>query len=101
MKPIRTLSGADQDFKETLAYYNHERDGLGYEFASEIQFAFEHISAFPHASPVFSKRSRRYIVRRFPYGIWYEIRPDHILVLAIMHLERNPTIWIKRLRGAQ
>lgn len=39
---------------------------------------------------------RRFLVRRFPYGILYTIEADHILILAIMHLSREPGYWRHR-----
>lgn len=93
---IRVLSRAEREFVEAVDRYNAERPGLGYEFAEEIRTAFDRIRAFPEAWPVFSARSRRAIVSRFPYGILYQVRPDRILVLAIMHLKRDPRVWRQR-----
>ncbi|MEG4804714.1 hypothetical protein QUB63_29015 [Microcoleus sp. ARI1-B5] len=36
---------------------------------------------------------RRYMVRRFPYGILYAIEEDYILILAVMHCSREPGYW--------
>jgi plasmid stabilization system protein ParE len=69
---------------------------LGYEFAAEIDAAFDRIRSFPDAWPVFSDRTRRCVVSRFPYGILYQIRSDRILVTAIMHLKRDPKEWKHR-----
>jgi plasmid stabilization system protein ParE len=96
---IRVLSCAEREFVETVDHYNGERPGLGYEFAEEIQSAFERIRTFPAAWPLFSARARRCVVSRFPYGILYQVRPDCILVVAIMHLKRNPQVWRERANG--
>jgi hypothetical protein len=40
--------------------------------------------------------ARRYLVRRFPYGIFYEVRPHEIKVLAVYHLHRDPAGWAAR-----
>ncbi|MCI0365313.1 MAG: addiction module protein, partial [Phycisphaerales bacterium] len=39
------------------------------------------------------QRARRRQLRRFPYGIVYSVRSDHILVVALMHLHRRPGYW--------
>ncbi len=90
---IRVLSCAEREFAEVVEHYNGERPGLGYEFAEEVRRAFGRIRAFPEAWPSFSKRTRRCMVSRFPYGILYQIRSDCILVVAIMHLKRDPRAW--------
>ena len=40
---------------------------------------------------------RRYLVPRFPYAIYYRVRPDQIRVLAIKHHSRHPDHWHHRL----
>jgi hypothetical protein len=93
---IRVLSCAEREFAEVVEHYNGERPGLGYEFAEEVRRAFGRIRAFPEAWPSFSKRTRRCMVSRFPYGILCQIRSDCILVVAIMHLKRDPGTWTER-----
>lgn len=93
---IRVLSCAEREFAAVVEHYNGERPGLGYEFAEEVQCTFGRIRSFPEAWPVFSGRARRCVVRRFPYGVLYQIRPDRILVVAIMHLKRDPVTWRER-----
>jgi hypothetical protein len=34
---------------------------------------------------------------RFPYGVLYQIRKDHLLVTAIMHLKSNTKRWRDRM----
>ncbi len=93
---IRVLSCAEQEIVEAVDYYNNQCAGLGYEFAAEVQRTFERIQKYPHAWPAFSLQSRRCLTDRFPFGVLYQIRADHILVLAIMHLKRNPEHWQAR-----
>ena len=94
---IDVLSCAEAEFAEAVGYCNEQHPGLGYEFAAEVKAAFSRIAAFPDAWPPFSRRTRRCLVSRFPYGILYQARKDSILVLAIMHLSRDPKKWQDRL----
>ena len=83
--------------KEAVAYYNNESPGLGYEFAYEVQQVFERIKANPEAWTSLSSRSGRCITRRFPYAIVYQIRKDEILIMAVMHMNRDPNMLEGRL----
>lgn len=94
---VEILACAEVELAEAVDYYNKECPGLGYEFAAEVKASFERITAFPEAWPAFSPRSRRCIVNRFPYGVLYQICSDYILVLAVMHLQRDPKRWEDRL----
>jgi plasmid stabilization system protein ParE len=95
---IRVVSSAEQELAEAVDYYNEQRPGLGYEFAAEIKSTLNRIVAFPDAWPLFSHRLRRCITNKFPYGILYQVRIDHILIVAIMHLKRDPQHWQDRLK---
>lgn len=94
---IRILSCAEQEFAQAVDYYNEQYPGLGYEFAAEVKSTLTRIVSFPNAWPIFSQRARRCMTNRFPYGVLYQIRTDHILVVAIMHLKRDPKRWQERI----
>jgi len=101
---IEILSCAEEEFAEAVYFYNQQCPGLGYEFAAEAKAAFGRIASFPSAWPAFSPRSRRCIINRFPYGVLYQVRRDSILIVAIMHLRRDPRRWqdrMKRTSGEQ
>lgn len=94
---IEILSCAEVELAEAVDYYNQQCAGLGYEFAAAVKSAFDRISAFPAAWPIFSRRTRRCMANPFPYGVLYQARDDCILVLAIMHLKRDPARWQDRI----
>lgn len=96
---VEILSCAEAELAEAVDYYNHQCAGLGYEFAAAVKATFDRISAFPSAWPAFSKQTRRCMANQFPYGVLYQSRPDCILVLAIMHMKRDPIRWQDKLRA--
>lgn len=64
---IEFLDTAEAEFIETVACYNLQSEGLGYEFAAEIKRALERILQYPNAWAPLSKRTRRCRTSRFPY----------------------------------
>lgn len=95
---IRFLTVAYSELDEAVEYYNNEREGLGYEFANEVRRSLGRIKKHPEAWPQLSERTRRCRTDRFPYGIIYHIRPDHILVVGVMHAKRDPLSWQDRIK---
>src|SRR4051794_20036689 len=81
---------------EALAYYDEQRLGLGGEFLDEVNRGLERILAHPTGWQSLSRRSRRYRLDRFPYGLVYQPRNDLIVILALMHLKRRPRYWRSR-----
>lgn len=90
-------AAATAELRQAVDYYNACRPDLGWEFAAEVRAAIHNIVAYPEAWTPLSKRARRCLVRRFPYGVVYERRGDTIRVLAVMQLNRRPGYWRDRL----
>ena len=88
---------AHNELLEAEARYDLEDLLLGKAFSSEVIEALDEISLHPRRSPIFgSKAIRRRLLSGLPYAIIYEIRTDHIRVLAIMHTSRRPGYWRRR-----
>ena len=92
------LPPAKADLTEAISFYNTQSEGLGYDLAVEVKKTLERIIQYPKAWPMLSKRTRRCRTNRFPYGVIYQLRPNTLLVIAIMHLSRNPETLNSRLK---
>ncbi len=71
--------------------------GLGAQYRGDVQEALARIESFPRAWPPFSKRTRRCLVKRFPYGIIYRHAAEEITVVPVAHLHRRPGYWGTRI----
>ena len=91
---IRLLKPAQAELDDGIIYFEEQVSGLGIEFLDEILETFKRIKLNPDAWTPFSKRARRCLVHRFPYGIIYQIRENEILIIAIAHQHRKPDyLW--------
>src|SRR5437867_3274609 len=90
---IRFLAAARREFEGAVAYYDSKEPGLGDEFADEVWRTISRIASHPHAWQQLSSRTRRCLTNRFPYGVIYRASPSSILIIAVMHLKRNPDSW--------
>jgi hypothetical protein len=84
---------AEQELDQAVGYYEGCRSGLGLELAEEVYAAIARIIEFPLAWSPISKRTRRCLVHRFPFGIVYQVKSDSIRVLAVADLRRRPGYW--------
>jgi plasmid stabilization system protein ParE len=91
------LSPAQAELDDAFSWYEEQAVGLGYEFLNELDLALRLVATFPALQPQMTKKIRRCLVNRFPYGIYYGIKDDTIVVIAIAHLKRKPAYWITRM----
>jgi plasmid stabilization system protein ParE len=96
MKPVRFLSPAEWEMVQAARYYESKVPRLGSEFLSEVQRVVQGIAIHPEAAPNVKGEIRRRILTRFPYAILYQVDPDEIVILVVMHLRRHPDYWHSR-----
>jgi toxin ParE1/3/4 len=99
--PVVWIPEANEDLLEARAWYDNIRPQLGEHFALAVEATIEAIAEHPSQFPVVHRSRRRAGVRRFPYGILFEIQErevqEHrIVVIACFHGRRNPRRWQSR-----
>jgi plasmid stabilization system protein ParE len=87
---------ANEDLLEARAWYDNIRPELGERFALAVEATVETIAEHPMQFPVVYRNLRRTGVRRFPYGIFFEIQEHSIVIIACFHGRRNPRRWQTR-----
>jgi plasmid stabilization system protein ParE len=89
---------AEADIAEAFAWYEAQRPGLGTEFKAALVDLLQTIEDAPERVPVIRGRTRRALLRRFPFGVFYVLDPELIAVTACLHGRRNPRRWQIRRR---
>ena len=91
---VRTAAAAD--IEEAYLWYQRQRAGLGEEFLEAVDAVLRDIATHPKAYPVIHRETRRALLRRFPYAIFYRLYGETIIVIACMHGRRDPIHWKRR-----
>ena len=93
MTPSVSLE-AERELIEGALFYTREANAeLGLAFVAEFEHALDVLCNFPHLGPVWRRTTRRFLLRRFPYSIIYQVKPDEIRVIALAHQSRRPEYW--------
>ena len=90
---VRLLPAAQSELDEAIHWYAQQAPGLGDSFLVEFLRTIQLIERHPNGWHPLSNQTRRCRLRRFPYGVIYNINQDDILVLAVAHLHRRPAYW--------
>jgi len=97
MKPVRFLLPAEFELLDGAKYYEAQASGLGASFLEATELAVMDLATHPESWTVVRAPIRRRLIRRFPFGLLYRDDPEEIVVLAVMHLRRQPDYWRNRL----
>ncbi len=87
---------AEADIGEAYQWYEEQAEGLGEEFLRAVDACFSSLQRTPMAWPATYKDMRRSLLRKFPYGIFYIIEADRVMILACFHARRDPKQWQDR-----
>ncbi|MGC3961493.1 MAG: type II toxin-antitoxin system RelE/ParE family toxin [Verrucomicrobiota bacterium] len=88
---------ADAEFAEAVRYYSEVSPELGVRFYHEMERLLREVCAGPERFWKFAPPARRHISHDFPYAVVYLQKPDHLWIVAIMHMKRRPGYWRERL----
>jgi plasmid stabilization system protein ParE len=91
---------AQLDLTEAALWYEDQRSGLGVQFTAELDRTLERIVDSPSQFPLVRRKARRALMRTFPYHVYFDLRGDQVVVLAVYHERRHPDGWKER-RGSR
>jgi toxin ParE1/3/4 len=88
----------ETEFEVRAAYqwYEAQVPGLGDNFLTELESAYQTIIELPSTWPKFHNSFRRFLLSKFPFSVIYRFEDEIIYVVAIMHNSRKPAYWLKR-----
>jgi toxin ParE1/3/4 len=102
MRHLIVKPEAEADIIQAASWYESREQRLGLEFLSDIQRSITRALHNPKAFLRFRTKPevRRVLTRLFPYRIYFILKPDVLVVFAVLHAARNDRIWRQRLRDA-
>ncbi len=100
MKPkqfsIELSDDAEIDFDNSYNFYFEESSKVADEFFRRISLSLKNVMLNPFSFPIAYQNIRKFVVKKFPFVIYYQIIDSTIRVIAIFHTSRNPEIWSDR-----
>lgn len=84
------------ELADSKSFYNKRQKGLGNEFESAILTSLELILHSPFTYPIVKNKTRKVVLKRFPFVVLYELENNVIVILHVFHTSRNPKYWNKR-----
>ena len=94
--PVTFHRAVSEEFIKASAWYESRRVGLAIEFIAEIDRCLTLASEQHLQFAVVREDIRRVVTNRFPYSVYFRAEKHRIVVLAVFHGSRDPTIWQAR-----
>jgi len=91
--PLVFRPAAQAEFDAAAAWYEGQKPGLGSDFVAEVQQVLDTIANHPERYPMVFGDVREALVSRFPYCVYYRNKPDRVVVIAVFHTSRDPSVW--------
>jgi len=88
---VRLTELAIGDLGEIRDHYHAIGEDLEYRFLDQLDRVTNRLIAFPKGAPPVDgfPGVRRARMRRFPYGVFYRLDGDDILILRVLHTRRD------------
>ena len=86
---------AEDEVLEIRQWYEARREGLGREFGVAVDELVARITTNPLAFQRAHNETRRAVLTRFPYALYFRILGEEIVVQAV-HGRQDPSRWRAR-----
>lgn len=91
---------AEVDITDAAIWNENRQLGLGNEFLAEVERAIDTAVRNPRRFPCLRRKPevRRVLTARFPYRIFFILRPDAVVVFRVLHGARHDREWKRSVR---
>ncbi|MFZ2965185.1 MAG: type II toxin-antitoxin system RelE/ParE family toxin [Rhodoglobus sp.] len=88
---VRLTEPAFGDLAETREHYRAIGGDLEQRFFDQLDLVVDRLITFPNGAPPVDgfPGVRRARMRQFPYGVFYRLDGDDILILRVLHTRRD------------
>src|SRR5213592_3798708 len=88
---VRPLAQADLD--DAATWYESQQSGLGSRFLDAVDHVLNRVRETPLQFPSVSAGVRRALLQTFPYAVYFRDTEQGVVILAVLHLHRDPRVW--------
>lgn len=88
---LSIASAVEDDIREAFLWYEMTQDGLGHKFQEAVIKAVASIQSNPLKTQVRYGNTRIFFLKKFPYGIHFQVDTSahHVLLIALFHTAQN------------
>jgi len=81
---------AQADIEAAFTWYEEQQSGLGSRFLDALDQILTRIRKTPLQFPIVFDDVHRALLHTFPYAVYFRVKEQAVIVLAVLHLRRDP-----------
>jgi plasmid stabilization system protein ParE len=81
---------AEADIASAATWYDKQSPGLGTEYLRAVDVCIAAIARNPAMFATVYRSVRRALLRRFPYGLFFLVDNESVVILACLHGKQSP-----------
>lgn len=93
---INIVEAAEDDIRRAFLWYEKQKENLGSTFKKHIFKAIDSIRDNPLKIQVRYADTRVFFLKKFPFGIHFNVAGNDILIVAVFHTSLDPVFWENR-----
>ena len=94
---VRLHPEARAELRAARRWYYERSPLTATAFAHAVDNAVSRILEGPNQYPLAEHRTRKLILKRFPFNIFYLPGESELVIVAVAHQKRRPGYWASRL----
>lgn len=90
---MRVRRRAVLDLGHAAGWYESQRTGLGAALTNEIGLLIQSLADNALLYPEVFGGVRRALARRLPYAIYFQLQAETVVVLRVLHMRQEPSLY--------
>ena len=87
---------AERDIRDAFLWYEDQKINLGLTFEKHISKIIQTIQKNPLKIQIRYNQTRVAFLKKFPYGVHFNVLENEILIVAVFHTSKSPQKWKER-----
>ena len=87
------------DLSQAITWYERKEPGLGLRLREAVRECVRQVHERPLSFGEIGRAIRKATPKKFPYGVFFQVEDGQILVFALLHDSRSPSVWRRRGRA--
>lgn len=93
----RYASAAEDEVAQSILFYRDISFDLARDFVRELDQIIDLLRSSPKIGTPLDFGFRKFPLKKFPFSLYYEIRVDVLVIVAVGHHSRQPDYWKSRI----